>query len=359
MLVATSLIAIALSAPASAGPPELHRVAIEPDDDTTTHNIVLTFEPGEVPQDWESFVGSATLTDLDGASLGLVPRFTTPQLRSNGRYRTQARVVNLDPATPAAVLSVVGSHAGGSAELSMLVPVGDADVDGVRSARVRETSSGLRRIVTRTVTEGEPAAALSTVVRTQDGGVLYDAVVTSSRTQYSLCAVATFDGDPVDGLYPTTTVLRAGGELLDTVQSEPVAANDAGDVQWQADTASGGQARLRFTSLGDGEASVCVDVRDGDAARVDSVDVTFLDSFEGPAPDATTLTLEPAAVLERFVERGEPGELAAAGNIVEQALLASDGSVIDAWTWTGGPEAQCAQRTHPIGLRLGISKGWE
>lgn len=352
------LLALALPASALAAPPELVRVAITPDDDTTTNNVVLTFEPGELPDDWASFAASATVTDASGAPVGLVTSFITPQVRRNGRYRTQARLVGLDASVQSAVVTLVASHGGGTTEASLLVPVGDANMDGLHVARVSENAAGELRVVTRTVTEGVPAASLSTVVVTQDGSPLYESLVTTSRTQYSLCAVASFAGEPADGVYPVTTSLYAGPELLDAVTGQSVTADEDGLPQWQVATTSGGEARLRFATLGDGLASVCVDVRDGDADRVDSVDVSFLDTFVGPAPAATTLTLVPSAIVERFVDAGA-GELAAAGNVVEQALLDSTGAVIEEWTWTGGPEARTAQRTHPTGLRLGITKGWE
>jgi|GEM_PF-6769236 len=354
------LLALSLALPtlAQAAPPDITRVKLRATSNPDVHRLVLVMEPGVNDSDWSTFQAAFSVTSADGAPVGQLSAPSGLKTMNNGKYRVTATLQGAPATLTAATVDVQASHLGGTAEQSLVLPLHGDVLDGMFTSQIRTNNNGASRLVTRSITDDEPAAFLATTLFGADGAVIHESVQGPTSVQRSFCADLIFPSDPTGLPFHTSSSLKGwDGQVLDVIERSDTAPDASGDAVWQTPTALGGDARMRFIPTGGKGAVVCLDLLGGGVDAVESVKLAFIaEGFGGGVPTQNPLILTESAQLLRFVDPLTVDVSGAA--YIEQALLGEDGKELDSWSFTGGADAGIQRRAHPIGPRLGISKGW-
>lgn len=213
-----------------------------------------------------------------------------------------------------------------------LSPPSDAVPTVLDRARLSETRRGDARLVTWTVTDGEPVSLEVEVTDDADGEVVIEALDKTPRR-----AVRTFIGEAFTfegGKDPagTTYLLQ-----LDTLDEDGEPVGDQYEVELTMPERAKGETAEAFVTYGGADPLGVVGVRvddEGFTLHVTSEDdliaevqTAFLEPFEGPAPLAVDDTLGLTAVFEKWVQKGS-GPLPESSTVTS-ALIDADGASID------------------------------
>lgn len=219
-------------------------------------------------------------------------------------------------------------------------PPSGAEAAGLEQVSVKETRSGVAKLVTWTTTDGD-AASLEVELLDQETGeaVLYtvdDTPILTERTYLS--EDLEFDpGDVPEGYtyLCLIDVLDANGDIVGEQHEVELTMPSLEDGEAYAVAAvsfAGGSGSVGFLNTGDGYHVVGA-LWHEDASQAESFNLVFEEPFEGPAPLETEVNAGTVSKKEKWVQKGT-GALPDAYEVTA-TLTAADGTVLESSTVSG------------------------